>query len=279
MKIVIFTAKNHIYANRVVKELLFSKVFEVVEIIESDVIYRESNNLHSLIKYIKISGLNYVFYQMLKVYFFKFYSMIYTLFPHRHKNINHPFFSYHALAKDFKIPIYREKNINRREVFNLLAKKEPDIFVSVLFNQIIKDMILSIPKSGTINLHPALLTSYRGVSPVFWVLANGEAKTGVSIHKIDNLKIDEGEILAQKEILISSLDTEHSLYWRCVEEGSILLRKVIEKISKGQSINFVPNNNIVSNYFSLPTKEAVKKFKKNGKKFFTFRDFKWKKHG
>lgn len=270
MKTVIFTTKNHIYANYLIKELLLNNL-EVVAIIESDVIYPGKGKLEGIMKYLKISGLSYVFHQAMKVLLFQLTSKFYSALPF--KNKAHPFFSYRILARNLKIPIYKVKDVNQAETIELLAQKKPDLFISLLFTQIFRSTILSLPNKGTINFHPALLPSYKGVSPTFWVLSSGESKTGVSIHKISDAKIDEGAILAQKEIPILEFDTEHTLYWRCVKEGAPLLRKVIKQIKTNKKVQTKDKPTVTPCYFSLPTKKAVFQFKNRGRKFFTLKGF------
>lgn len=55
---------------------------------------------------------------------------------------------------------------------------------------------LSIPRFGTINIHPSLLPKYRGAAPVQRCLMNGDNETGVSV-VFTVLKMDAGPILRQ----------------------------------------------------------------------------------
>lgn len=49
------------------------------------------------------------------------------------------------------------------------------------------------------NIHPGKLPQYRGPSPVFWQLRNGENNIGLTIHFISS-KYDAGEIVWSREI-------------------------------------------------------------------------------
>jgi len=57
----------------------------------------------------------------------------------------------------------------------------------------------------TINIHPALLPSYRGATPTNWIIKNGEQITGLSAHLVDE-GIDTGNILFQEKLLNPYLD-------------------------------------------------------------------------
>lgn len=276
MRVVIFTVKNHIYANKIIKELLFFKGIKVIAIVESDVIYPNKNKISALGTYLKTSGLKYVISQIVKVLFFQFGSIIYPFMPFAKKESM--LFPYRLLPVIKNMPVLIEKNINLEEFIARLSETKPDLFISVFFNQLFKNKILSIPRLGTINIHPALLPNYRGVSPTFWVLANGERRTGVTIHSITDDEVDRGEILAQKEIKILPTDTESSLYWRCVNEGIPLLKTILDSIAKRRKIEVkFKTTGGSSNYFSLPTKKAVENFKKNGRRFFTIRQLIYEK--
>ena len=126
--------------------------------------------------------------------------------------------------------------------------------------------MLNLPKLA-VNLHPSFLPDYRGISPVFWALANHEKKAGVTLHQMSE-QIDAGRIINQQEIIIAEKETEHSLYLKCSQVGGRLLREFILKFGP---VDFKDNRE-EGRYFSLPTRAAVSNFKKNGQKFFTLRE-------
>lgn len=51
-----------------------------------------------------------------------------------------------------------------------------------------------------INIHPALLPSYRGATPTNWIVKNGEQIAGLSAHLVDE-GIDTGEVLFRRRLL------------------------------------------------------------------------------
>jgi methionyl-tRNA formyltransferase len=100
--------------------------------------------------------------------------------------------------------IYSEKNIDR------LKKAEPDLSLLIWWPKIINKDLISIPRLGTINLHPSYLPYNRGKDPNFWAIKD-DTIFGVSIHFVNN-DIDAGKIIAQKEIGITWEDTGKTLY-------------------------------------------------------------------
>lgn len=268
MRIVVFTSKNNIYANKIIKELFKIHDIKIAGVIESSVIYPGKGNLNAIFSILKKSGFSYLFSQIIKFAYFKVGSTIYELFPG--KNVNNILFSYSILSKKYKVPIFVEKDINSKIFIKKMSNLNPDLFISVFLNQIFKSGLLSVPKLGILNIHPALLPSYKGLSPIFWALRNGEKKAGITIHWITD-KIDSGEILAQKEIQILPTDTEFSLYFRSVNEVLPILRKTINDIGNGKN-KIIKNINVRPSYYSFPTTTDVKKFKDRGRKFLTLKE-------
>lgn len=268
MKTVIFTSKNNIYANKIIKELFLIRNIEIIGIVESNIIYPGKGNASAILSIFRKSGLSYLLSQIIKFSFFKFGSALYSILSK--KNRNNILFPYKILSKKINVPIYTEKDINSKTFIEKMFKSNPDLFISVFLNQIFKPELLSIPRIGALNIHPALLPAYRGLSPVFWALANGEKKTGITIHWIDE-KIDSGKIISQKEVLILSKDTEFSLYLRCVNEGISLLRTTFD-IIESYGKNLFTKKNTLPGYYSFPTKEDVARFKNKGRKFLTLKE-------
>jgi methionyl-tRNA formyltransferase len=114
------------------------------------------------------------------------------------------------------------------EFINQLKDLKPDLIIVVAFRKLPTE-VFNIPKHGTINLHASLLPNYRGAAPINWCLMNGEIKTGVTTFYI-NEKIDQGDILLQKEIMIKNEDDFGSLYTKLSEVGAELVVKTVEGI-------------------------------------------------
>ena len=73
-----------------------------------------------------------------------------------------------------------------------------DLFIVADYGKIIPKSVLSLPKHGTINVHPSLLPKFRGPSPIQFFILSGEEKTGVTIMLMDE-QVDHGAILTQQQ--------------------------------------------------------------------------------
>lgn len=263
MKIIIFIPNDHIYANFVAKELINKFKKEIILIVKSDVLIPDFSFLKSIIKYLSTSGFYYFFNQSFKQIFFKVSKFFF-------KDELKIFYPYSKITKKYQIPIFKENNVNQKKFIYLIKSRDPDIIISIYFRQIFGKEILTIPHKGCINIHPAPLPKYRGVSPVFWALVNGEKNCGISVHLLDK-KIDGGKIISQKFIPIKNNDTEHFLFLKCSQIGAQMLCEIIEKMKTAPLKGYEQKGEI--SYFSLPTREAVRKFRSKKRKFFRIREF------
>ena len=128
--------------------------------------------------------------------------------------------------------IKQPEDLKNIDFINQIKSMNADLFIVVAFRKIPKE-VYSIPKLGTINLHASLLPDYRGAAPINWALINNEKVTGVTTFFI-NEKIDHGDIISKKEVLIDNDDDYKSLYRKLSIIGSNLLLETIMIVFKGK---------------------------------------------
>ena len=172
---------------------------------------------------------------------------------------------HHVLEKYGVTQVTLEKRINNKESLAIIKSYEPDLLVSIAGNQIFKKNLLSIPPKGTLNLHTALLPKYRGLMPTFWVLKNNEKETGVSVFFVDE-GIDSGPIVVQQKVPING-QTQQELIVQTKKIGMDCIIQAIVDIMEDK-VNLIDNPEEEMTYYSFPTREDVKAFRKAGKKFY-----------
>ena len=171
-----------------------------------------------------------------------------------------------TVLNKYKIPIIKlSKSINHIESLKLIKDKNPDLLISIGGNEIFKKKLIELAKNGCLNLHTAPLPKYRGLMPTFWVLKNQEDTTGVSVFYVDE-GIDSGPILVQKKVSITN-QSQEQLIRETKQIGMECIIEAINKIIQGNT-ETIPNNDDDMTYFSFPTKEDVKEFKRVGARFF-----------
>lgn len=105
-----------------------------------------------------------------------------------------------------------------------LKEVAPDLGLCCSYDLIISPELMKLFRKGILNVHGSLLPRYRGANALNWVLINGEGKTGVTIHLMTQ-DVDQGPILAQKEISIADTDTAVTLREKIASGAVILLRE------------------------------------------------------
>ena len=133
------------------------------------------------------------------------------------------------LAKVNKINYLVAGDSKSVEFQSWLKKLSPDIML-VYLTQILDVETFSIPKYGTVNLHPSLLPDYRGPHPVFCMHFYFDLNGGSTLHYIDE-GIDTGEIIEQSSFLIEPGMTE-----------DVVVELAIEKHGIEMFVQFIKNN-------------------------------------
>jgi methionyl-tRNA formyltransferase len=136
-----------------------------------------------------------------------------------------------ALSNNIKV--LQPPNLKDSIFINELKTIDADLFVVVAF-RMLPEIVWSMPKLGTINLHASLLPNYRGAAPINWAIINGEKITGVSTFFIEK-EIDTGKIIQNKTVQIDELDNVGTLHNKLMHQGASLLLN---------TINDIENNNI-----------------------------------
>ena len=60
------------------------------------------------------------------------------------------------------------------------------LFFSINYLYLIDENLIKYPNKFSINIHGSLLPKYRGRTPHVWSIINGETKTGITVHLIEN---------------------------------------------------------------------------------------------
>lgn len=131
----------------------------------------------------------------------------------------------------YGIEFMRAKPINGKDVYEKLKGLAPDLCIICHFERLIKEPIISVSKYGFINVHPSLLPNYRGMAPQHWPIINGESKTGITCHYIDE-GTDTGDIIIQRFIEITDDMYVSDLQKIWIKEYATLVIEAIDCIKK-----------------------------------------------
>lgn len=82
-----------------------------------------------------------------------------------------------------------------------------------------------------INIHPSLLPSFRGLDAQRQALDHGVKVTGCTVHFVDE-ELDNGAIIAQREVKVRDDDTAETLAARILEQEHELYVEALAKIAR-----------------------------------------------
>lgn len=112
-----------------------------------------------------------------------------------------------------------------------------DFFVVAAYGFILPKELLSLPRLGTIGVHPSLLPRHRGASPIQTTLLEGDRETGVSLFLVDE-KVDHGPVIASETLDgydIASMNYQ-GLHDALAELGGNLLARTLPEFIAGKII-------------------------------------------
>lgn len=132
-------------------------------------------------------------------------------------------------AEENHIPVELSDNINSEEFIDRMRLYDPELFVSMSFNQIFKTEMINLPKYKTINCHAGKLPFYRGRNILNWALINDEKEFGITVHYLDE-GIDTGDIILQEVYPITDEDDYNTLLNRAYDGCADVLYRAIKMI-------------------------------------------------
>jgi methionyl-tRNA formyltransferase len=140
-----------------------------------------------------------------------------------------------TLALKAALRVEQPEKASKPEVQELLRQVKPEIGVVVAYGQILSKTLLSIPTYGCMNVHGSLLPRHRGASPIQWAIIEGDEKTGITTIQMDE-KMDTGDILVQKQIIILPDDTAGTLFEKLARLGADALMETLALYEEGKIV-------------------------------------------
>ena len=133
-------------------------------------------------------------------------------------------------ARELGVRVLQPIAVRGDDVFAEVQEFRPTLLLSVCYTQIFDDRLLGAVDGPSLNFHPSLLPRHRGVAPLIWAIAEGDTRTGVTVHHLD-AGIDTGEVVVQRPLAIHPLDTGYRLHQKAsrlmVGIGLDLIRRLI----------------------------------------------------
>ncbi len=163
-----------------------------------------------------------------------------------------------AVALEAGVPVIEIASTRDPAGTDRVARLQPDIVLAACFPQILDARWRSIARDMCLNLHPSLLPSYRGPTPLFWQLRAGERETGVTLHLMDS-GVDSGDIVAQSAMALPAGARFAEINAALAETGAELVCDLIDRRRAGIEIPRTAQDESLASYRPFP-KEADFRF-------------------
>jgi methionyl-tRNA formyltransferase len=132
------------------------------------------------------------------------------------------------------IPCFYADDINSTEALMWIKSKAPDIIFCFGWSKLLKQALLTLAPLGVVGFHPAALPANRGRHPIIWSLVLGLDKTASTFFFMDE-GADSGDILSQREILISDHDDARTLYNKVTETALAQIEEFLPLLTRGSA--------------------------------------------
>jgi len=143
------------------------------------------------------------------------------------------------IASEFDVPcFYLNPSGLRREEYDQLMMQHldavgVDLVVLTGFMRILSPAFVKHYKNRILNIHPALLPSFRGMDAFKQALDHGVKWTGTTIHIVDE-DVDQGPIIYQVPVPVRENDTHETLKTRIQRAEHRAYPKAIKMFLEGR---------------------------------------------
>ena len=141
-------------------------------------------------------------------------------------------------AEELSIAVFSPEKAKDEDFLSALEALSPDLCITAAYGNYLPKRFLSIPKCGTINIHPSLLPKYRGAAPAQRCLEAGDYVSGVTV-LFTVQKMDAGPIIRQHECVLSGQEKAPDFLVDMFSIGTKLLIEALPSVFNGDILNEV----------------------------------------
>lgn len=128
---------------------------------------------------------------------------------------------------------YKTKQEFENRILQELEKERIDLICLAGFMRMLSHSFVKRYKNKILNIHPALLPSFKGTSGVKDVLDYGVKVTGPTVHFVDE-EMDHGPIILQRAVSVSDDDTEETLAQKIHQQEHEIYPEAIRLFVEGK---------------------------------------------
>mgnify|MGYP006289539541 FL=1 len=163
----------------------------------------------------------------------------------------------HNIAAEYVNPTGLNRKEHDKKLDELFTNHDVSLVVGAGYMRLLTDGFVKKWFGKLINIHPALLPSFKGVKAQKDALDYGVKISGCTTHFVDT-EMDHGPIILQAAVMVKEKDTEEELKHRILEvEHQILPRTVQLFVEnrleiKGRRVCIKPGSSWKEKYELLP---------------------------
>ena len=131
-------------------------------------------------------------------------------------------------ALEAGLPVLQPERLKDETFLEELRSYHADLQIVVAF-RMLPEVVWSMPRLGTFNLHASLLPQYRGAAPINRAVMNGDKETGATTFMLKH-EIDTGNMILQERIAIGENENVGSVHDRLMEMGKGLVTRTVDLI-------------------------------------------------
>ncbi len=143
-------------------------------------------------------------------------------------------------VRAFPMAEFGERGARDRAMADWIAELGVELVVLAGYMQLLSDEFLDRFPDRVINVHPALLPAFPGLTPVDDALAYGAKVFGVTVHFVDG-GVDSGPVLLQRAIELPNATDAEAVLERLHPIEHELLPEAVRLIARG-AVSFDPAN-------------------------------------
>ena len=144
------------------------------------------------------------------------------------------------------LPVLQPEKLKDPAFVEELRSYRADLQIVVAF-RMLPEVVWTMPRLGTFNLHASLLPQYRGAAPINWAVINGDAETGATTFMLKH-EIDTGNMILQERLPIGPDENVGSVHDRLMAMGTGLVTRTVDLIidceNKGTELPTTPQPEI-----------------------------------
>ena len=135
------------------------------------------------------------------------------------------------LALTHQLPLFQPQSLKDLMSHSKIHASAAEVMVVAAYGLILPQAVLDIPRRGCVNIHASLLPRWRGAAPIQRAIEAGDAKTGVTIMRME-AGLDTGPMLLAEHLPIAPDDTAATLLQKLATQGARLIVAALRDLNR-----------------------------------------------